>query len=100
MRPEKLGALAQLAEQRGVLDKVTPDMTGEDFMRMLQRTGSNKDVLQGLKDAGVPATFFLRGGRRGSLPDKLDPSDFNFVVHDQDKLGAPDFREFAGGGSV
>lgn len=101
MKPEKLGALAQLAEKHSFLDKLTPESRGFDFIEMLRKAaGKPIDQVRALKEAGFPGTFFLRGGRRNGLPDKIDPQDFNFVIHDQDKLGIPDVEKFATGGQV
>ncbi len=73
-------------------------MTGEEFINNLR--GPPLDKMRLLKEAGVPATFFLRGGQRSKLPDVLSPEDFNFVIHDQTRLAKPEFDEFAKGGAV
>ena len=98
--PRVLGALSQLAQSRGV-DKFAPNMTGEEFIRALRsKRTDDLELMRALRDAGVPATFFLRGGRRDTIPDKIDPADFNFVIHDQTRLGPPKYEEFARGGVV
>jgi len=96
--PKLMGALTQLAAQHGDLDLMRPRMTGEEFINNLR--GPPLDKMRLLKDAGIPATFFLRGGRRSGLPDVLSPEDFNFVIHDQTRLGKPGYDEFAQGGAV
>lgn len=107
--PKTLGALSQLAAAHGIGDAFDPaKMTGEQFIRALKGAARKKasgrqadlELLQALKDAGVPATFFLRGGRRDQLPTRVDPNDFNFVIHDQSRLGKPDYEEFRRGGPV
>lgn len=100
MTPEKIGALAQLAERFSFLDKLTPESRGYDVLNLLKSAGSPIDQIRALKEAGFPATFFLRGGKRGALPDTINPSDFNYIIHDQSRLDKPDFEEFASGGSV
>ena len=108
MKPEKLGALAQLAERHSFLDALNPELTGQDFLRLLRESKSfygkgragELAQIQALKEAGVPATFFLRGGRRSDTPSKVNPADFNYVIHDQRLLGRPDVEEFAVGGRV
>jgi hypothetical protein len=96
--PKLMGALTQLAAQHGDLDLLRPRMTGQEFINTLR--GKPIDKMRALKEAGVPATFFLRGGQRGKLPDVLSPEDFNFVIHDQTRLGKPEYDEFAKGGAV
>lgn len=96
--PKLMGALTQLAAQHGDLDLLRPRMTGQEFINTLR--GKPIDKMRALKEAGVPATFFLRGGQRGKLPDVLSPEDFNFVIHDQTRLGKPEYDEFAQGGAV
>jgi hypothetical protein len=91
--PKLMGALTQLAAQHGDLDLLRPRMTGQEFINTLR--GKPIDKMRALKEAGVPATFFLRGGQRGKLPDVLSPEDFNFVIHDQTRLGKPGYDEFA-----
>ncbi len=101
MTPEKIGALAQLAERYSFLERLKPESTGQDFLRYLREVGEPPiKQIQALKEAGIPATFFLRGGKRGSLPDTIDPSDFNYIIHDQSRLDKPDVEEFRTGGAV
>lgn len=96
--PRTVGALAQLAEQRGFIDEMKPSMLGKDFLSRLK--GSDRANMEALRDAGIPATFYLRGGRRDKLPDRIDPSDFNFVIHDQRRLSDPEVEPFRTGGAV
>jgi hypothetical protein len=100
MTPEKIGALAQLAERYSFLDKLTPESRGYDVLNLLKSAGPPIKQIQALKEAGIPATFFLRRGKRNGLPDTIDPSDFNYIIHDQSRLGKPDVEEFRAGGAV
>lgn len=102
MTPEKLGALGQLAMQHGFINQLRPDMPGSEIIKQLRDriSGGDAERMRALRDAGFPATFFLRGGRRATLPTRINPEDFNFVIHDQSLLGDPNVEEFAAGGAV
>lgn len=100
--PRVVGALAQVAEKYGFLDSLSPDLRGADFIR---RLSTNRDKaaerMRAMKEAGVPAMYFLRDGpRQRGVPSAWDPKDHNFVIFDQDRLPPPDFEEFAKGGAV
>lgn len=100
--PRVVGALAQVAEKYGFLDSLSPDMRGADFVRRLSTTREKAaERMRAMKEAGVPAMYFLRDGpRQRGIPSDWDPKDHNFVIFDQDRLPSPDFEEFATGGSV
>jgi hypothetical protein len=64
--------------------KLQPQAMGSDIVHSLPK---DLDGMQMLKEAGVPATAYLRAGpRKGGLGLGFDPSDFNFVIHNQDLL--------------
>jgi hypothetical protein len=100
--PELVGRLSQLGEKYGVLDQLTPDMVGKDALDLLYKGigGGALDKMRAFKEAQIPGHFFLRGGRRNGLPEQIRPDDYNYVIYDQDKLGAPDVTEFSRGGRV
>lgn len=69
--------------------------TGGTLARMQAEMEANKVIpsniegMKALREAGVPATAFLRAGpRKDGVKSLFDPSDYNFVVHDQDRLDA------------
>lgn len=100
--PRVVGALAQVAEKYGFLDSLSPDLRGADFIRRLSTDRRQAAArMRAMKEAGVPAMYFLRDGpRQRGVPSVWDPRDHNFVIFDQDRLPPPDFEEFAKGGAV
>ena len=95
-QPRLQGALSRLYATTGI-KPLPPHALGSQLINALP---NNLDGMMALKQAGIPASAFLRGGRRSVLPREFDPSDFNFVIHDQDALDILKRTNKAEGGSV
>lgn len=88
------GALTELllAKPHPSLDKLVDsykDDLGAIPVSSIVRDAVPNDLsgMMMLKEAGVPATAFLRAGpRAGGVGLKFNPDDYNFVIHDQGKL--------------
>lgn len=106
--PKVLGGLHQLADKYGIEKLRDPNITGAELMSMFrdkQIPELTRPVqqMQAMKEAGIPAMYFLRGGRRDAksvIPDKFNPEDYNFVTFDDDFLPVPNRTAFATGGPV
>ena len=97
--PAVLGALSRVGGRFGV--EVKPDMKGADFINTLHSKAGALNSIRALKEEGVPAMYFLRGGRRGSeLSTTFEPSDYNFVIFDQDRINIDDVKNKRRGGAV
>lgn len=81
--PRVQGALMSLADQLGI-NYASPDMIAAHVINKLPK---DAEGMRMARDAGIPATAYLRAGHRNQIPDVFNPDDFNFVVHDQDILG-------------
>lgn len=102
--PRVIGALTRLGEQHGFLDKLHMGLSGSDALSIAQKAIGKDPLTQmrALKEAGLPGHFFLRGGRRSDMtpPDRFTPDDYNYVIFDQNVVGAPKKTKFGSGGSV
>lgn len=78
------------------------DTRGRDVIDWLRRSNlSNREQMELLRRMGIPAMYFERAGHRGQmLPEKFDPTNYNFVVFDEDVLGVPKRTQYADGGRV
>lgn len=101
--PALVSRIAELADKYGIIDSIGPEMPVQNVLnRLTDQMGAQGmktvDKMRALKEAGIPGHYFLRGGRRRDMPDQINPSDFNFVIFDQDVLGTPDITEYKRGG--
>jgi hypothetical protein len=92
------GALSRLYDISGI--KPLP-MTakGEELIKKLPNDARG---MQMMNEAGIPASAFLRAGRRGdsSIPSAFNPDDYNFVIHNDDALKILDVKNKKKGGTV
>lgn len=80
------GALSALADSAGW----GPLAPGTSVSTLLKRLPGDATGMRMLREAGIPATAYLRAGPRAGAaavpPPVFHPSDYNFVIHNEDLL--------------
>lgn len=91
------GALSRLYGSLG-LPLPKPEALGSEVFKQIP---NDINGMRALKEAGIPASAFLRAGRRDqSVPNVFKPEDYNFVIHNQDMLDILNRKPYATGGRV
>ncbi len=100
--PRLLGALELL--HRAANQTLDPRLPGRDVMSNLGLMHPDNPALaaQVLRESGIPALNYLRGGRRNfdEVPTTFNPEDYNFVTFDDSVLKLKSRANKAHGGSV